>query len=196
VVSVFFKPKLQIYEHIFNWRANLGVFSVVFSNKIIVSLRLKTYKQIHKKMGKQLTVALVAHDNRKADMVEWALHNAELLSKHKLVCTGTTGGLILKALREKNIDADITCMNSGPMGGDAEIAALVVRNQINLAIFLIDDLNAQPHEADIQMLLRQCRVHNVPIACNRYSADLMITSTLWDKDDYVPSMPRYVKFQR
>lgn len=147
-------------------------------------------------MSKQLTIALVAHDNRKADMVEWALHNAELLSKHKLICTGTTGGLILNALKEKGIEADITCMNSGPMGGDAEIAALVVRKQINLAIFLIDDLNAQPHEADIQMLLRQCRVHNVPIACNRYSADLMITSSLWDNDDYVPAVPRYIKFQR
>ncbi len=147
-------------------------------------------------MSKQLTIALVAHDNRKADMVEWAMHNAELLAKHKLVCTGTTGGLILNALKEKGIYADISCMNSGPMGGDAEIAALVVRKQINLAIFLIDDLNAQPHEADIQMLLRQCRVHNVPIACNRYSADLMITSTLWDNDDYVPAVPRYIKFQR
>ncbi|MBP1675882.1 MAG: Methylglyoxal synthase [Bacteroidetes bacterium] len=147
-------------------------------------------------MDKQLTIALVAHDNRKADMVEWALHNAELLSKHKLICTGTTGSLIQKAFEEKGIQADITCMNSGPMGGDAEIAALVVRKQISLAIFLIDDLNPQPHEADIQMLLRQCRVHNVPIACNRYSADLMITSSLWEHEDYVPSMPRYVKFQR
>jgi methylglyoxal synthase len=147
-------------------------------------------------MGKQLTIALVAHDNRKADMVEWALHNAEMLSKHKLICTGTTGGLIEKAFEERGIHAEITRMNSGPMGGDAEIAALVVRKQINLAIFLIDDLNPQPHEADIQMLLRQCRVHNVPIACNRYSADLMITSTLWEREDYVPSVPRYVKYQR
>ncbi|MBP6611067.1 MAG: methylglyoxal synthase [Paludibacter sp.] len=147
-------------------------------------------------MSKQLSIALVAHDNRKADMVEWALHNADLLSKHKLICTGTTGGLIEAALNEKGIDVDITCMNSGPLGGDAEIAALVVRKQINLAIFLIDDLNAQPHEADIQMLLRQCRVHNVPIACNRYSADLMITSSLWDNEDYEPSIPRYVKFKR
>lgn len=147
-------------------------------------------------MEKQLKIALVAHDNRKADMVEWAVFNAEMLSKHKLICTGTTGSLIQKAFEEKGISADITCMNSGPMGGDAEIAALVVRKQINLAVFLIDDLNAQPHEADIQMLLRQCRVHNVPIACNRYSADLMITSTLWDNDDYVPSEPRYVKYNR
>ena len=148
------------------------------------------------RMNKQLTIALVAHDRRKADMVEWAVFNADMLSKHKLICTGTTGGLIQKALEEKGVDVEITCMNSGPRGGDAEIAALVVRKQINLAVFLIDDLNAQPHEADIQMLLRQCRVHNVPIACNRYSADLMITSSLWDDEEYVPSEPRYVKFDR
>jgi methylglyoxal synthase len=147
-------------------------------------------------MNKQLTIALVAHDKRKADMVEWAEFNAEMLSKHKLVCTGTTGGLIQQAFQKKGIEVDIICMNSGPLGGDAEIAALVVRKQINLAIFLIDDLSAQPHEADIQMLLRQCRVHNVPIACNRYSADLMITSSLWDNDDYVPSIPRYIEFKR
>ena len=147
-------------------------------------------------MKKQLTIALVAHDRRKADMVEWAVHNATMLAKHKIICTGTTGGLIQDAFQQIGIEADITRMNSGPMGGDAEIAALVVRKQINLAVFLIDDLNAQPHEADIQMLLRQCRVHNVPIACNRYSADLMITSTLWDNDDYEPTEPKYIKFDR
>ena len=153
-------------------------------------------KQNNKDMKKQLKIALVAHDRRKADMVEWAVFNADMLAKHQLICTGTTGSLIQKALKDKGVDVDIICMNSGPLGGDAEIAALVVRKQINLAIFLIDDLNAQPHEADIQMLLRQCRVHNVPIACNRYSADLMITSSLWDNDDYVPSEPRYIKFDR
>lgn len=147
-------------------------------------------------MNKQLTIALVAHDRRKADMVEWAIFNATMLSRHKLICTGTTGSLIQKALKDKGFDVDITCMNSGPLGGDAEIAALVVRKQVNLAVFLIDDLNSQPHEADIQMLLRQCRVHNVPIACNRYSADLMITSNLWDNDDYIPLEPRYINYQR
>ncbi|MDR2824619.1 MAG: methylglyoxal synthase, partial [Prevotellaceae bacterium] len=143
-------------------------------------------------MKRHLRIALVAHDNRKADMVDWAVYNAEMLSAHKLICTGTTGNLIHHAFEKHGIETDITCMNSGPLGGDAEIAALVVRHQIDLAVFLIDDLNAQPHEADIQMLLRQCRIHNVPIACNRYSADLMITSTLWDDDDYVPTKPRYI----
>ena len=145
-------------------------------------------------MNKRLTIALVAHDRRKADMVEWALHNAEF--RHRLVCTGTTGGLIAQAFVQKGVGVEITCMHSGPLGGDAEIAAMVVRKQINLAIFLIDDLNPQPHEADIQMLLRQCRVHNVPIACNRYSADLMITSALWDEDAYVPTEPQYIHFDR
>lgn len=147
-------------------------------------------------MKKILTIALVAHDHRKADMVEWCYYNSTFLSKHNLVCTGTTGTLIKEAFEEKGVDADITCMNSGPLGGDAEIAAMVVRHEVDLAIFLIDDLNPQPHEADIMMLLRQCRVHNVPIACNRYSADLMITSSLWDDPDYTPTLPRYEKFDR
>jgi len=144
-------------------------------------------------MKERLTIALVAHDQRKADMVDWAVSNAKMLSRHKLICTGTTGGLIQAAFQKKGVEAEIVRMHSGPMGGDAEIAALVVRKQIQLAIFLIDDLNAQPHEADIQMLLRQCRIHNVPIACNIYSADLMITSTLWDKN-YQSKTPRYISY--
>jgi methylglyoxal synthase len=145
---------------------------------------------------KKLTIAIVAHDRRKADMVEWCLFNKETLSAHKLICTGTTGGLIKHAFDTHNVSVDITCVQSGPMGGDAEIAAMVVRKEINLAIFLIDDLNPQPHEADIQMLLRQCRIHNIPIACNRYSADLMITSALWEDKHYVPMIPQYIDFKR
>ena len=148
------------------------------------------------KIQKVLTITLVAHDHRKADMVDWAVFNADVLSRHKLVCTGTTGKLIAEAFAEKGIQADITSVNSGPFGGDAEIAAMVVKKEINLAIFLIDDLNPQPHEADIQMLLRQCRIHNVPIACNRYSADLMITSFLWNDETYIPTKPKYVRFDR
>lgn len=147
-------------------------------------------------MKKHLTIALVAHDQRKADMVAWAKYNAEFLSHHHLVCTGTTGGLIKNAFDEMGVKADIQCMHSGPMGGDAEIAAMVVRHEVDLAVFLIDDLNPQPHEADIQMLLRQCRLHNVPIACNRISADLMISSNLWDDEHYHPAEQTYIKFNR
>ena len=147
-------------------------------------------------MKKRLTIALVAHDHRKADMVEWCQYNYEFLKHHHLVCTGTTGTVIRQMFDSKGIEMEITCMNSGPLGGDAEIAAMVVRKEVNLAVFLIDDLNPQPHEADIMMLLRQCRVHNVPIACNRYSADLMITSKLWDNEEYVPTPPKYERFDR
>ncbi len=147
-------------------------------------------------MKEKLTIALVAHDNRKADMVDWARFNAEYLSRHNLVCTGTTGSLIKKAFDEMGVEANVLCMNSGPMGGDAEIAAMVVRHEVDLAVFLVDDLNPQPHEADIQMLLRQCRLHNVPIACNRISADLMISSPLWTDENYTPAKQNYVHFER
>ncbi|MGV8962972.1 MAG: methylglyoxal synthase [Candidatus Saccharimonadaceae bacterium] len=147
-------------------------------------------------MKRKLKIALVAHDNRKVDIIDWVIYNSSYLSGHSLVCTGTTGTLVKAALASKDVHPDIQIMNSGPLGGDAEIAAMVVRKEIDLAVFLIDDLNAQPHEADIMMLLRQCRVHNVPIACNRYSADLMITSSLWDDDNYTPMHPHYEVFDR
>jgi methylglyoxal synthase len=147
-------------------------------------------------MKRKLKIALVAHDNRKVDMIDWVIYNSSFLSEHSLVCTGTTGTLVQESLASRDVYPDMEIMNSGPLGGDAEIAAMVVRKEIDLAVFLIDDLNAQPHEADIMMLLRQCRVHNVPIACNRYSADLMITSSLWDDDHYTSMNPRYEKFDR
>ncbi len=141
------------------------------------------------------TIALIAHDARKADMIDWVIYNSETLVKNKLICTGTTGTLVENALKEEKTVPDITKMKSGPMGGDAQIATLVVEGKIDLCVFLIDDLTANPHEADIQMLLRQCRLHNIPVACNRHSADLMITSDLWGTD-YTPSTPTYQKFER
>ena len=147
-------------------------------------------------MKRKLRIALVAHDNRKVDIIDWVIYNSDFLSHHSLVCTGTTGTLVQEALASKDVHPEMQIMTSGPLGGDAEIAAMVVRKEIDLAVFLIDDLNAQPHEADIMMLLRQCRVHNVPIACNRYSADLMITTELWDDESYKPMNPHYERFDR
>lgn len=146
-------------------------------------------------MIRNKTIALIAHDRRKEDMIQWVEFNSDTLSKNTLVCTGTTGGLVEKALKAKEIEPEIIKMNSGPLGGDAQIASMVVEGKIDLCVFLIDDLSANPHEADIQMLLRQCRIHNIPVACNRHSADLMITSDLWGTD-YIPSKPRYQKFER
>jgi len=153
-------------------------------------------------MIKEKTIALIAHDRRKEDLKNWVRFNAEVLLKNKLVCTGTTGALIETELKEFCLDndldysiIDIVKYNSGPLGGDAEIAALVVKGEIDFCVFLIDDLNANPHEADIQMLLRQCRIHNVSVACNKHSADLMITSDLWGTN-YNPTKPTYVKYER
>jgi methylglyoxal synthase len=166
---------------------------------------------------KNKTIALIAHDRKKYDMIGWVKHNAETLLKNKLICTGTTGELIEKALTDwinarltylgwntetKELDnfykidkLDLVKMNSGPMGGDAQIASMVVEGKIDMCVFLIDDLLANPHEADIQMLLRQCRIHNIPVACNRHSADLMMTSDLWGTD-YIPTVPTYKEFKR
>ena len=145
-------------------------------------------------------IQLIAHHYKMSDMIDWVRYNSQTLQRNKLVCTGTTGKLIKKELDEycnsESIDlVEMVIVNSGPLGGDAEIAAMVVRGEVDLCIFFIDDLTANPHEADIQMLLRQCRLHDIPVACNRHSADLMITSDLWGTD-YKPVLPKYEKYER
>jgi methylglyoxal synthase len=111
------------------------------------------------------TIALIAHDGKKAEMVAFSKDNASLLSKYTLVATGTTGRLI----REKAA-LDVECMQSGPLGGDAQIAAMVVEGEISAVFFFIDPLGKHPHDPDINMLLRICNVHNVPLATNESSA--------------------------
>lgn len=144
------------------------------------------------------TIALVAHDRRKRDMIEWAVYNAQLLSEYNIVCTGTTGTLIREAIKQQHPDLnmDIECKNSGPKGGDAQIAAMIAENKIDLLIFLEDDFSANPHQADISMLERQARVHNVFTACNRATADALITSPVFLSDTYVHDEPKYIEFDR
>lgn len=147
------------------------------------------------------TIALIAHDRRKTDMVDWVEYNANILLNNQIVATGTTGQLIETTLQNyfqvntQKEDFFVDKKLSGPMGGDAEIAAMVVNGQIDFCVFLIDDLNSNPHEADIQMLLRQCRVHNVPVACNRSTADFIISSDLWE-GDYEATKPIYKEYER
>lgn len=143
------------------------------------------------------TIALIAHDARKTDMMDWVRYNAKTLIQNKIVGTGTTGGLVENVLKNvfESKSVNVIKMKSGPLGGDAQVAAMVVEGKIDLCVFLIDDLTANPHEADIQMLLRQCRIHNIPVACNRHSADLMITSDLWGTS-YEPTDPTYTVFDR
>jgi methylglyoxal synthase len=117
------------------------------------------------------TVALIAHDGKKADMVTFATLNREKLHEFNLIATGTTGGLLIE-----KVGLGIERMLSGPRGGDAQIAARVAQGDVDAVIFLIDPLAKHPHDPDIQTLLRVCNVHNVPIATNLATAHLIISA--------------------
>jgi methylglyoxal synthase len=116
------------------------------------------------------TLALIAHDGKKADMVAFTLANIDVLSRYKLVGTGTTGKLI----RDK-AKLDVKLMLSGPVGGDAQIAAMVAERQIAAVFFFIDPLGKHPHDPDIQMLMRLCNVHDIPLATNAATASFIIS---------------------
>lgn len=117
------------------------------------------------------TIALIAHDRMKDQMLEFVEHHKDVLSQYHLVATATTGKLI-----KEKIGLDIECMMSGPLGGDQQIGAMVATEKVNLVIFLRDPLSAQPHEPDITALLRICDVHNIPLATNRKSAHILVKS--------------------
>lgn len=137
------------------------------------------------------TIALVAHDNRKQDLIEWAEFNADTLTKHRLVCTGTTGGLVEKALAKWK--PELVRLKSGPLGGDQQIGAMIVNGEIDLFVFLWDPMQPQPHDVDVKALLRISVLYNVPTACNRSTADYVISSGLLDTD-YVPKQKDYSKY--
>ena len=144
-------------------------------------------------------IALVAHDNRKRDMVEWAEWNFELLADHNLICTGTTGKLIEDALTKKmledKLDGEIkmTKLKSGPLGGDQQLGALIVDNKVDLMIFFWDPMQPHPHDVDVKALLRISVLYNIPMACNRSTADFMISSPLMQKE-YKPVLKDYSKY--
>jgi len=130
-------------------------------------------------------IALVAHDDKKHDLLEWAKFNKALLIQHELYATGTTGKLL-----EQELGVEIHKLQSGPLGGDQQIGAKVSEGDIDLLIFFWDPLTSQPHDSDVRALLRIAVVWNVPIACNRASADFMISSPLLS-NTYHRSLPDY-----
>jgi len=134
-------------------------------------------------------IALVAHDNKKRDLVEWAKYNRVLLAHHQIFATGTTGEIL-----EKELGFKITKLKSGPLGGDQQLGALIVENKVDFLIFFWDPLEPQPHDPDVKALLRMAVVWNIPIANNRASADFMISSPLMDKsyDRLIPDYDNYV----
>ena len=126
-------------------------------------------------------IALIAHDNKKPELVEWALHNSDLLSRHKLYGTGTTGGLV-----ERETGLIVHRYLSGPLGGDQQIGAAIAERRIDVVIFFWDPLEAQPHDPDVKALLRIATLYNAAIAVNKTSADLIITSPHFE-DASLPS---------
>ena len=130
-------------------------------------------------------IGLVAHDSKKKDLLEWAVYNRRLLAVHELVATGTTGSLLEEAL-----GVGILKLQSGPLGGDLQIGALIADASIDLLVFFWDPLESQPHDPDVRALLRIAVVWNIPVACNRATADFLISSPLMTSD-YARALPDY-----
>jgi len=149
-------------------------------------------------MEKEKNIALVAHDNRKKDLVEWVEFNYKTLLGHHLICTGTTGKLveetILRKLEpEEEITFEIKKLKSGPLGGDQQLGAMISEGKIDLLIFFWDPMQPQPHDVDVKALLRITVVYNIPTACNRSTADFMISSHLL-KETYKPRLVDYSRY--
>lgn len=133
-------------------------------------------------MDKRKRVALVAHDNCKADLIEWVEINWQTLHRHDLTSTGTTGSLVEHALKKKNPAGEITIhkLKSGPLGGDQQLGALIAEEKIDVVFFFWDPMHAQAHDVDVKALLRICVLYNVVTASNRATADFVISSPLFD----------------
>jgi methylglyoxal synthase len=140
-------------------------------------------------MGRDKKIGLVAHDNKKRTLVEWAKFNRELLAHHRIYATGTTGQML-----EEELGFPIVKLQSGPLGGDQQLGAKIADGEIDFLIFFWDPLEPMPHDPDVKALLRMAVVWNIPIACNRASADFMISSPLMDAE-YYRLLPDYESYR-
>ena len=141
-------------------------------------------------IGKRKHIALVAHDNKKKDLLEWARFNKGSLAGHELFATGTTGALL-----EKELGLEIHKLQSGPLGGDQQIGARIADGEIDFMIFFWDPLQPMSHDTDVKALLRIAVVWNIPVACDRATADFIISSPLMS-DEYVRTVPVYDDYRR
>lgn len=136
--------------------------------------------------GAPKRIALVAHDSKKRDMADWVRANAERLRQHSLIATGTTGRVVSRVLG----DGTVTPLKSGPLGGDQQLGAMIAEGGLDLLIFFVDPMTPLPHDVDVKALTRLAILYNLPMACNRATADLLITSPdLWDS--YERAEPDY-----
>lgn len=141
-----------------------------------------------RKLKEQKRIALVAHDHKKNDLVEWAVYNKKVLAQHELVATGTTGKML-----EQELMLPIRKLYSGPLGGDQQIGAMIAEEKLDVLIFFWDPMHAQPHDSDVKALLRLAVAWNILIACNRSTADFILTSELMGKD-YPIAVPDYTSY--
>lgn len=132
-----------------------------------------------------MRIALVAHDNKKQDLLEWARFNRAILATHELFATGTTGALL-----HRELQLDIVRLQSGPLGGDQQVGAMISRGELDFLVFFWDPLEPQPHDPDVKALLRMTVVWNMPVACNRSTADFMIASPLMS-EPYTRTVPTH-----
>jgi methylglyoxal synthase len=135
-------------------------------------------------------IAIIAHDNKKKDLIDWAVYNMQSLARHELIATGTTGKLLEDAL-----DRPLKKLLSGPLGGDQQIGALIAEGNVDALIFFWDPMEAQPHDPDIKALLRVAVTWNIPFACDRATADFLLTSPLMNEEYtcIIPDYSDYVK---
>lgn len=140
-------------------------------------------------------IGLVAHDSRKTELVSWVKFNARVLKDCKLYCTGTTGRLVREALEEELGEEapEVICKLSGPLGGDFEIGAMIAEGDLDMLVFFCDNLIMQGHQNDVMGLVRLASLYNVPFATNRSTADFIISSPLFESEDYQRIIPACIE---